>query len=75
MNEADWLRIIYLLTALGLILGTWRMHRGGAKRTLVMVLAWVCIFVIAAGIAAYADGWASLDQASPPSPDRDPDFT
>lgn len=75
MNEYDWLRTIYLLTALGLILGTWRMHRGGGKRTLVMVLAWICIFVVAAGIAAYVDEWAHPAPVMAPSPDSDPNFT
>ena len=75
MNEFDWLRIVYLLAALGLILGTWRVHRIGGKRTLVMVLVWVCIFVIAALLAAYIDEWEHPDPVQAPSPDRGSSFT
>ena len=75
MSEFDWLRIIYLLAALGLMLGTWRAHRLGGRRTLVMVLAWICIFMIAAGIAAYIDDWAHPAPVQSPSLDTDPNFT
>ncbi len=75
MTGFDWLSAIYLLMALGLILGTWRVQRGGGKRILVMILAWVCIFVVAAGIAAYVEGWLQPAPVVAPSPDRDPSFT
>lgn len=75
MTEYEWLRIIYLLTALGLVLGTWRVHRLGGKRTLLMVLVWLCIFMIAAGIAAYIDERAHPAPIVAPSSDADPNFT
>lgn len=75
MSEFEWLRIVYLLAALGLVLGTWRAHRRGGRRTLVMVLAWICIFMIAAGIAAYIDEWANPAPVQAPSQDADANFT
>ncbi|MXO72157.1 hypothetical protein [Alteraurantiacibacter buctensis] len=75
MTELDWPRLIYLLMALGLVLSTWRVHRGGGKRTLVLVLAWGCIFVVAAGIAAYIDEKANPAPVLAPSPDSDRNFT
>ena len=75
MTETDWPRLIYLLMALGLVFGTWRVHRAGAKRTLVLVLVWVCIFVVAALIAAYIDEWAHPAPLMVPSPGSDPSFT
>ncbi|MES2698107.1 MAG: hypothetical protein V4647_00660 [Pseudomonadota bacterium] len=52
MTEWDWLRLVYLAMVLGLLIGTVRTHRIGGRKALVMILAWLCIFMVAAGIAA-----------------------
>lgn len=75
MNGANWLQIVYLLAVLGLMVGTVRTHQLGGRRMLVMALAWLCIFMIAAGIAAYIDGRAHGAPPSPRSPNTDASFT
>lgn len=75
MTGANWLQIVYLLAVLGLMLGTVRAYQLGGRRMLVMALAWLCIFLIAAGIAAYIDGRVHRAPESLPSPTTDPRFT
>ena len=75
MNGASGLQIVYLLAVLGLMLGTVRAHQMGARRMLVFALVWICIFLVAAGIAGFIDGWAHQAVAPAPSSNADPHFT
>ncbi len=53
MTEWDWLRLVWLAMALGLLVATVRTHRIGGRKMLVMGLAWLFIFMVAAGIASF----------------------
>lgn len=75
MNGTSWLQIIYLLMVLGLVIGTVRSHQLGAKRMVVMALAWLCIFLIAVGIAGFIDQRVHQAPVAVPPPDADPEFT
>ena len=52
MNEYGWLSLIALAGWLVLALGSYRAHRIGARKSVVMGLAWIAIFLLAAGIFA-----------------------
>lgn len=51
MSSFGWLQVVYLLMVLGLFAGSYRAHRIGGKRSLVYVLVWLAIFVLAALVA------------------------
>jgi hypothetical protein len=48
----DWVSIVALTGWLVLALGAFRAHRVGAGKTVVMVLAWLAIFLLLAGVFA-----------------------
>lgn len=75
MNGTGWLQIVNLLLVLGLMLGTVRAHQLGARRMLVMALAWICIFLIAVGIAGFIDERVHRAPTAGPTPDGDSNFT
>jgi len=50
MNEAGWVSLVALSAWLILALSAFRAHRAGAKRTVVMALAWGAIFLLVAGL-------------------------
>jgi hypothetical protein len=50
VNEYDWVSLIALLGWLVLAIGSYRAHRVGAGRTLVMGLAWISIFFLVAAV-------------------------
>jgi hypothetical protein len=52
MNEYAWNSLIALTGWLVLALGSYRAHRVGASKSLVMGLAWIAIFLLATGIFA-----------------------
>ncbi len=52
MSSLAWVSIISLLGWLVLATGSYRAHRVGAKRTLVMALAWAAIFLLVTGVFA-----------------------
>ncbi|MFC3097772.1 hypothetical protein [Alteraurantiacibacter palmitatis] len=52
MNTGAWIQIIWASGALILLLGAYRSHNVGAKKTLVLALAWAGIFLIAGLIAS-----------------------
>ncbi len=71
MTEWDWLRIIYLAMALGLLFATVRTHRIGGRKTLVLILVWLCIFMVAVGVAALFNERDVPPQLAPPSIEGD----
>jgi hypothetical protein len=52
MNEYAWISLIALTGWLVLALGSYRAHRIGARKSIVMGLAWIAIFLLATGIFA-----------------------
>ena len=50
MSEYQWVSIIALCAWLILALGSYRAHRVGAGKTLVMGLAWISIFFLVAAV-------------------------
>ena len=50
MNEYGWVSLIAMSAWLILALGSFRAHRVGAGKTVVMALAWAAIFLLVAGI-------------------------
>jgi hypothetical protein len=48
----DWVSIVALTGWLVLALGAFRAQRVGASKALVMVLAWIAIFLLVAGVFA-----------------------
>lgn len=52
MNSGAWLQIIWATGALVLLLGAYRSHNVGAKKTLVLALAWAGIFLIVGLVAS-----------------------
>lgn len=75
MSEWDWLRLVWLAMALALLLATVRTHRIGGRKMLVMVLAWLCIFMVAAGIASFIEEQAAEPRVAPSPLDGDPILT
>lgn len=56
MNEYGWVSLVALSGWLVLVLGSWRAHRVGAGRTVVIVLAWIAIFLLVSGVFAAIRG-------------------
>lgn len=56
MSDYGWVSLIALTGWLILALGSYRAHRIGAGKTLVMVMAWLAIFLLVVGIFAAAGG-------------------
>lgn len=52
MNGYAWVSVIALTGWLVLALGSYRAHRVGAGKTLVIMLAWGAIFLLVAGLFA-----------------------
>ncbi|HEY6814798.1 MAG TPA: hypothetical protein VI168_04590 [Croceibacterium sp.] len=52
MNEYGWVSLIAMSGCLALALGSYRAHRIGVGKTVVMALAWTAIFLLVAGIFA-----------------------
>ncbi|MEO6387798.1 MAG: hypothetical protein ABIT16_13655 [Croceibacterium sp.] len=52
MNSASWISIVALTGWLVLAGSAFRAHQVGAKKTLIMALTWVAIFLLIAGIFA-----------------------
>ena len=50
MTEYQWVSIIALLAWLALAASSFRAHRIGAGKTVVMVLAWGAIFLLVAAV-------------------------
>ena len=50
MTEYQWVSIVALLAWLFLAASSYRAHRIGAKKTVVMALAWISIFFLLAAI-------------------------
>ena len=46
----SWVSVVALTAWLVLALSAFRAHRVGARRTVVMVLAWIAIFLLLAGL-------------------------
>jgi len=56
MNEYGWVSFIALTGWLILVLGSYRAHRIGARKTLVMAMAWLAIFLLVIGVFAAIGG-------------------
>jgi hypothetical protein len=56
MNASGWVSLIALTGWLVLALGSYRAHRVGAGRTVVMATAWLAIFLLLTGIFAAIGG-------------------
>ena len=52
MSEAGWVSLIALAGWLILMLGAFRAHRIGGRKTLVMALVWGAIFLLVTAIIA-----------------------
>jgi len=52
MNGFGWMQLIWAAGALALILGAYRSHNVGARKTLIFALAWAGIFLLAGLIAS-----------------------
>jgi hypothetical protein len=52
MSSFGWMQIIWAAGALSLLIFALRSHNVGAKKTLVMALAWAGIFLIAGLVAS-----------------------
>lgn len=52
MNAYTWVSLIALMGWLVLAAGSYRAHRIGAKKTVVMALAWGAIFLLITGFFA-----------------------
>jgi uncharacterized membrane protein YfcA len=75
MIITEWLWALWLLVCLGVMIGSFRAYQVGARKALVMALAWICIFMIAAGIAMLFEDDGPSAPLLTPSPDADPRFT
>ena len=49
---SDWVSVVALTGWLVIALGAWRAQRVGAKKAVVMALAWIAIFLLLAGVFA-----------------------
>lgn len=56
MSETNWVSIVALCGALVLAGSAFRGHRVGTSRMIVMALAWVAIFLVAAAVFSMAGG-------------------
>lgn len=70
MNSGAWMQIIWATGALILLLGAYRSHNVGAKKTLVLALAWAGIFLIVGLIASVI-----VAEEAPPSDISTSDLT
>lgn len=75
MIITEWLWALWLLVCLGVMIGSFRAYQVGARKALVMALAWICIFMIAAGIAMLFEDNGPSAPLLAPSADADPRFT
>ena len=50
MSAYGWVSLVALIGWLVLALGSYRAHRIGAGKTLVMAMAWLAIFLLVTGI-------------------------
>jgi predicted exporter len=50
MNQVQWISIISLVAWLVLAVTAYRSHRLGAKKTVVLALAWLAIFFLVAAV-------------------------
>jgi hypothetical protein len=50
MSQNGWISLIALTGWLVLALSSWRAHRVGAGKTLVMATAWLAVFLLITGI-------------------------
>ena len=63
-----WLQIVWIAVMLGVLVMALRSYQLGARRMIVMALAWLFIFMIAAGIATFfVDGSERGDRPQPRS--------
>ena len=53
MSQTAWISIIALTGWLVLTLGAYRAHRIGAKKTVLIAIAWLAIFVLVAAVFAW----------------------
>ncbi|TIX50050.1 hypothetical protein [Alteraurantiacibacter aquimixticola] len=70
MTSFGWIHLIWLAVTLGVMLTAYRSYRVGGKKTLIFLLAWVAIFLAAAGIASLFYQGGELRQITVP---EDPD--
>jgi hypothetical protein len=56
MSATGWVSLIALTGWLVLALGSYRAHRVGASKTVVLVTAWVAIFLLVTGIVIMMGG-------------------
>ena len=75
MIITEWLWALWLLVCVGVMTGSLRAHQLGARKAIVMALAWLCIFMVAAGIAMMFDLGEDRAPVVAPSPDAEPRFT
>ena len=61
MSDFGWIQLIWLTVTLGVMVMAFGSFRMGVRRSLVMVLVWIGIFLLATGAA-----WLFLD----PAPER-----
>ena len=71
----EWLQIIYLAMVLGLALSAVRSYQLGARRIVLLGLIWACIFMVAAGIAAFVVDDGGAVREALPSADAPVEFT
>ena len=70
MTSLGWIHLIWLTVTLGVMLTAYRSYQVGGKRTVFYILAWIGIFMAAAGIASFFYEGGPLQTVSPPD---DPD--
>ncbi len=70
MSDFGWIHLIWLTVTLGVMVMAFGSFRIGLKRSLVMVLVWIGIFLLATGVA-----WLVFEPERGPvmQPDYDPD--
>lgn len=56
MSELQLVSVIALVGWLVLALSAYRAHQVGARKTIVMALAWCAIFALVSGVFSYAYG-------------------
>jgi len=50
VNPAGWVSLVALLGWLVLVIGAFRAHRVGSRKTIVMALAWGAIFLLVTAV-------------------------